>query len=180
MQLGQQWAKRNEKRNRPQSIWHLTTQIEMLSPGLLVPPRGQVVRRRRRAPSSWGRGHEPVPTRSCAETSALSGWSRPSRTQARARKFQAGTVTPVSAFLPKPARPLPLVNFSRELTRHFRAASTRGRGRTNQPRAPWPEVSALYDAFPPPTNERRRFEARGGGSSSQGGVNTAGNAPTVA
>lgn len=46
-------------------------------------------------------------------------------------------------------------------------------------------MSALSDAFPPPTagmslaNERRRFEARGGGSSLGGGAKTAGKAQSV-
>lgn len=44
---------------------------------------------------------------------------------------------------------------------------------------PWPEVSALSDAFPRPTNGRRRLGARGGGSSSEGGTYTAGNAPAA-
>lgn len=128
-------GKRHERETGPQSIWHLTTRIATLFPPPASPSlaRGQVLRRRRRTLSSWGRGREPRLARSCAPSSALSGRSRPSGTQAGARKFQAGTVTTVSAFLPKPAGPLPSVNFSRELTRHFRAGSTRGRGRTNQP-----------------------------------------------
>lgn len=172
-------GKRDEERNRPQSTWHLPTRAATLFPSasLRRSPGGQVLRRRRRPRSRGGRGREPLLTRGCsAPSSALPGWNRPSGTQAGAPKFQAGTVTTASAFFPEPAGPLPSVNFSRELTRHFRArgAPAAEEGRIN-PRAPGPEVSAWDDAFSlPPANERRRLGARGGGSGSGGGTYGAG------
>lgn len=126
-------GKGNERISRPRGSGSLRATPRRSPPAAAALGRGRALRRRRSTPTSWGRGHEPRPTGSWAESSVLSGCRKPSGTQAGAREFQAGTVTTASAFFPKPARPLPLVNFSRELTRHFRAASTRGWGRTNQP-----------------------------------------------
>lgn len=75
-------------------------------------------------PQPRGRWRRARPTGSQSPTLS-GGRERPSGTSARARKFQAATVTAASTFFPRSTRLLPLLNFSRELTRHFRAPSAR-------------------------------------------------------
>lgn len=52
-------GKGNKKKNRPPGIWHLTSSIATLPPGLFGPRRRRIPPRRRKTQSRWGRGHEP-------------------------------------------------------------------------------------------------------------------------
>lgn len=142
----------------------LQGQITALSPGLFGPPQRPRSSQKAQKPCSWGRGQE----LRCAASFALPGQSRPSGTQASAPKFEEGTVTTVTTFCPKPGCPLPLVNFSRELTRHFRAASTRGRGEDESTRAlPGRKWARRLTHFPRPPLACRS-PMRGGGPGLRG------------
>lgn len=106
----------------------------------------------REAPSvsAQGGGAERGPPGASLRPSEPRGRERPSGTSARARKFQAATVTAASTFFPRTTRLLPLLNFSRELTRHFRALNAAVEEGQINPRAPGPEMTTKTYAFPPP------------------------------
>lgn len=55
--------KRNEKINRPQGNWHLTSQIATLSPGFFGPPQGPSSSQKAQNPEQLGAGARTVANR---------------------------------------------------------------------------------------------------------------------